>query len=153
MALKSRTEFYVFADSQKPFITLCGYYHNVIEQQVNFLIRLQHTVYWRSIKFGSLAVGEATVKFKSVKFKCDLRVRVRAYYIYETTAKFKSTNIFISAARDQTAKFKDRQYFRLYGNLHMQWWRFCKGLTQHYSFNHPPTHIVYEGRVGPETKD
>ena len=70
--------------------------------------------YWRSIKFGGLAVGEATVKFKSVKFKCDLRVRVRAYYMYGTTAKFKSANIFISAARDQTAKFKDRQYFRLY---------------------------------------
>ena len=75
--------------------------------------------YWWSIKFGSLAVGEATVKCKSVKFKCDLhiilRVRVRAYYIYGTTAKFKSANIFISAARDQTAKFKDRQYFQLYG--------------------------------------
>ena len=37
--------------------------------------------YWQSIKFGGLAVGEATVKFKSVKFKCDLRVRVRAYYM------------------------------------------------------------------------
>ena len=36
--------------------------------------------------------------------------------MYGTTAKFKSANIFISAARDQTAKFKDRQYFRLYGN-------------------------------------
>ena len=71
--------------------------------------------YWRSIKFGGLAVGEATVKFKSVKFKCDLRVRVRAYYMYGTTAKFKSANIFISAAQDQTAKFKDCQYFRLYG--------------------------------------
>ena len=71
--------------------------------------------YWRSIKFGGLAVGEATVKFKSVKFKCDLRVRVRAYYMYGTTTKFKSTDIFISAAQDQTAKFKDRQYFRLYG--------------------------------------
>ena len=74
--------------------------------------------YWRSIKFGSLAVGEATVKFKSVKFnvrstyiRIILRVRVRAYYMYGTTAKFKSANIFISAARDQTAKFKDRQYF------------------------------------------
>ena len=44
-----------------------------------------------------------------------LRMRVRAYYMYGTTAKFKSANIFISAARDQTAKFKDRQYFRLYG--------------------------------------
>ena len=43
-----------------------------------------------------------------------LRVCVRAYYMYGTTAKFKSANIFISAARDQTAKFKDRQYFRLY---------------------------------------
>ena len=42
-------------------------------------------------------------------------MRVRAYYMYGTTAKFKSANIFISAARDQTAKFKDRQYFRLYG--------------------------------------
>ena len=71
--------------------------------------------YWWWIKFGSLAVGEATVKFKPVKFKCNLHVRVRAYYMYGTTAKFKSANIFISAARDQTAKFKDRQYFRLYG--------------------------------------
>ena len=43
--------------------------------------------YWRSIKFGGLAVGEATVKFKSIKFKCDLRIilrmRVRAYYMSE----------------------------------------------------------------------
>ena len=30
-------------------------------------------------------------------------------------AKFKSANIFVSAALDQTAKFKDHQYFRLYG--------------------------------------
>ena len=44
-------------------------------------------------------------------------MRMRAYYMYGTTAKFKSANIFISAARDQTAKFKDRQYFRLYGML------------------------------------
>ena len=35
--------------------------------------------------------------------------------MYGTTAKFKSANIFILAARDQTAKFRDRQYFRLYG--------------------------------------
>ena len=35
--------------------------------------------------------------------------------MYATTAKFKSANFFISAARDQTAKFKDRQYFQLYG--------------------------------------
>ena len=34
--------------------------------------------------------------------------------MYGTTAKFKSANIFISAARGQPAKFKDRQYFRLY---------------------------------------
>ena len=74
--------------------------------------------YWRSIKFGSLAVGEVTVKFKSVKFKCDLRTYVLFYTCVcmhiGTTAKFKSANIFISAARDQTAKFKDRQFFRLY---------------------------------------
>ena len=38
--------------------------------------------------------------------------------MYGTTAKFKSANIFISAAWDQTAKFKDRQYFRLYGILY-----------------------------------
>ena len=45
-----------------------------------------------------------------------LRVRVRAYYImYGTIAKFKSASIFISAAWDQTTKFEDRQYFRLYG--------------------------------------
>ena len=35
--------------------------------------------------------------------------------MHGTTAKFKSANIFISAAWDQTAKFKDCQYFRLYG--------------------------------------
>ena len=46
-----------------------------------------------------------------------LRVHVHAYDMYGTTAKFKSTNIFISAARDQTAKFEDRQYFQLYGIL------------------------------------
>ena len=45
---------------------------------------------WRGFKFGDLAVGVET-------------------------AKFKSTNIFISAAWGQTAKFNDRQYFRLYG--------------------------------------
>ena len=45
------------------------------------------------------------------------RARARILYV-GTTAKFKSANIFISAARDQTAKFKDRQYFRLYG---IQW--------------------------------
>ena len=33
---------------------------------------------------------------------------------YRTT-KFKSANTFISAAQDQTAKLKDRQYFWLYG--------------------------------------
>ena len=68
-----------------------------------------------------MAVGEATVKFKSVKFKCDLRVRVRAYYIYGTTAKFKSANIFIqviSAARGQTANL-DHQYFRVYNRYHV----------------------------------
>ena len=35
--------------------------------------------YLQSIKFGSLAVGEATVKFKSVKFKCDLLIYVLFY--------------------------------------------------------------------------
>ena len=35
--------------------------------------------YWWSIKFGSLAVGEATVKCKSVKFKCDLRIYILFY--------------------------------------------------------------------------
>ena len=40
--------------------------------------------------------------------------------MYGTTAKFKSANIFISAARDQTAKFKDRQYFQLYGTTYTQ---------------------------------
>ena len=28
--------------------------------------------YWRRIKFGGLAAGEATIKFKSVKFKYNL---------------------------------------------------------------------------------
>ena len=35
------------------------------------------------------------------------------------TAKFKSANIIIWAAQDQTAKFKGRQYFRLYGIQYM----------------------------------
>ena len=47
-----------------------------------------------------------------------LRMRVRAYDMYGTTPKFKSANIFILAARDQTAKFKDCQYFWLYGIYH-----------------------------------
>ena len=45
----------------------------------------------------------------------------RAHIICELggpTAKFKSANFFVWAAQDQTAKFKDRQYFRLYGNWH-----------------------------------
>ena len=44
VVLKSRTEFYAFTDSQAPFISLHGYYHDVIEWQVNFLIRLQHNI-------------------------------------------------------------------------------------------------------------
>ena len=66
-------------------------------------------------------VEEATVKFKSVKFSAMYVhmyyftcARVRILYV-RNYAKFKSANIFISAARDQTTKFKDRQYFRLYG--------------------------------------
>ena len=97
--------------------------YNILALFPNCLNLLYSRKYWRSIKFGGLAVGEATVKFKSVKFKCDLRVYAlfyacacaHNYYMYGTTAKFKSANIFISAARDQTAKFKDRQYFQLYG--------------------------------------
>ena len=88
--------------------------YGINKHSVNLEIGTYHTA--GNIKFGGLAVGAATVKFKSVKFKCDLHVRVRAYYMYGTTAKFKSTNTFILAARDQTAKFKDRQYFRLYGS-------------------------------------
>ena len=79
--------------------------------------------YWRSIKFGGLAVGEATVKFNPSNLSAIYvytyyftRARARILYV-GTTAKFKSANIFISAARDQTAKFKDRQYFRLYGKF------------------------------------
>ena len=47
-----------------------------------------------------------------------MRIILRVRYMYGTTTKFKSVNIFISATRDQTAKFKDRQYFRLYGSRH-----------------------------------
>ena len=79
---------------------------NSTVQQNTFLI-YDLFILSSSIKFGGLAVEEATVKFKSVKFKCArdlrdiriiLRVRVRTYYMYGTTAKF-----------------KDHQYFRLYG--------------------------------------
>ena len=44
-----------------------------------------------------------------------MHARARIFYVRNYTAKFKSANIFISAAQDQTAKFKDCQYFRLYG--------------------------------------
>ena len=37
--------------------------------------------YWRSIKFGGLAVGEATVKFKSVKFIADLRPEQESIHV------------------------------------------------------------------------
>ena len=42
-------------------------------------------------------------------------MRVYSMTIPYRTAKFKSANVFILAALDHTAKFKDRQYFRLYG--------------------------------------
>ena len=104
--------------------------HGLLQYQYTGIDIPYSRKYWWSIKFGGLAVGEVTVKFKSVKFKYDLRdiriilrVRVRAYYMYGTTAKFKPANIFISAARDQTAKFKDCQYFQLYGmcQMHEVW--------------------------------
>ena len=48
------------------------------------------------------------------------------------TAKFKSANIFMSAALEQTAKFKDCQYFWLYGitnqsmyNHRRLWFKLC----------------------------
>ena len=37
--------------------------------------------------------------------------------MYGTTANLNLPTYFFLAARDQTAKFKDRQYFRLYGML------------------------------------
>ena len=56
-----------------------------------------------------------------------LSVCACVYKMYDNTiltAKFKSANIFISAARDQTTKFKDRQYCWLYTSmrcfLHLQ---------------------------------
>ena len=52
---------------------------------------------------------------RSTYIRIILRMCVHAYYMYGTTAKFKSANIYISAAWDQTAKFKDCQYLRLYG--------------------------------------
>ena len=60
-----------------------------------------------------MAVGEATVKFKSMRARACI-----LYYMYGTTAKFKSANIFISAARDQTANL-DHQYFRVYDRYHV----------------------------------
>ena len=93
----------------------------ILQKPLKVAVHLPYSrKYWRSIKFGSLVVGEATIKFKSAKFKCDLRkyvyfTRARILYVRNYTAKFKSIHIFISATRDQTAKFNDRQYFRLYG--------------------------------------
>ena len=53
---------------------------------------------------------------------CSIRTKftcARILYVsrWGITAKFKTANIFISAAQDQTAKLKDRQYFRPYGIL------------------------------------
>ena len=60
----------------------------------------------------NLVVWEATAKFKSSNFAYAHIICV----LGGPTAKFKSTNIFVWAAQDQTAKFKDRQYFWLYGS-------------------------------------
>ena len=69
---------------------------------------------WQGIKFGSLAVHVCvkTAKLKSANF--FLRVHVRMVIPYHT-AKFKSTNDVKNVVLGQTAKFNDRQYFRLYG--------------------------------------
>ena len=66
---------------------------------------------WRGIKFGGLAVCLRTAKLKSAKF---FRVHVRMAILYHT-AKFNSNNGVKNVVLGQTAKFNDRQYFRLYG--------------------------------------
>ena len=77
-------------------------------------------VYRTSGKFGgdlNLAVCATTAKLKSA----NISVLTLYAYIRKTipylSAKFKFANTFISAALDQTAKFKDHQYFRLYGRF------------------------------------
>ena len=63
--------------------------------------------------------------------KVSREVGFTSMTIQYRTAKFKSANVFISAALDYTAKFKDRQYFRLYGSRH-----------EKNGFQHGPTGIL-----------
>ena len=74
---KHKRLFCCFIDFQKAFDSVShmwkscqtwGLAHKCVQYYIPYSRK-----YWRSIKFGGLAVGEATVKFKSVKFKCDLR--------------------------------------------------------------------------------
>ena len=67
-------------------------------------------------KFGGELNLATTAKLKIRQYFRIECMRVYSMTIPYRTAKFKSTNVFISAALDHTAKFKDRQYFRLYGN-------------------------------------
>ena len=56
-----------------------------------------------------------------LKIRQYFRIAFIRVYTYDDTVPdrqiYKSANIFISAALDQTAKFKDHQYFGLYGML------------------------------------
>ena len=84
--------------------------------------------YWWGHKFGSLAVGEATVKLKIHQYFVHTNIHMAIPY---RTAKFKSANIFVSVAQDQTTKFKDCQYFRLYGILYSKYSRLHSHVKHH----------------------
>jgi len=61
------SSYYICVTSRPAFILFCS--HPYVENMLPYSWK-----YWWSIKFGGLAVGEATVKFK-----CDLRIYVLFY--------------------------------------------------------------------------
>ena len=73
---------------------------------------------WRWLKFGSFG-GSAVRRF--ALRPPNYNPSVFPYWLYirltirTRPPNLNPANIFVSAALDQTAKFKDRQYFRLYG--------------------------------------
>ena len=69
---------------------------------------------WRGIKFGGLAVRLATAKLKSAKMSYS---HIYVWRPRSELPNLNSANIFKCPVWSQTAKFNDRQDFRLYGML------------------------------------
>ena len=66
---------------------------------------------WRGIKFGGLAIYYYN---RQIKIRQNFLLTYIRMAIPYQTAKFKSANILSIAILGSTAKFKARQYFRLY---------------------------------------